>query len=92
MEEELWITSVRVMRKEISPDQAAKHTSNGVEPYSPKAAKKLLADAGFADGFSTDLWVMPVARAYMPNANLMAELIREDWANIGVQVSFKTAP
>lgn len=62
------------------------------EPYNPKAAQKLLAEAGFADGFSMELWVMPVARPYMPNANLMAELIREDWAKIDVQVSFKTAP
>lgn len=62
------------------------------EPYNPKAAKKLLAEAGLANGFTTDLWVMPVARPYMPNANLMAELIREDWAKIGVHVTFKTAP
>jgi dipeptide transport system substrate-binding protein len=32
------------------------------DPYDPEAAKKLLAQAGFPDGFSTDLWAMPVQR------------------------------
>ncbi|MGQ3076105.1 MAG: ABC transporter substrate-binding protein, partial [Ferrovibrionaceae bacterium] len=34
------------------------------DPYDPEAAKKLLAQAGFPDGFSTDLWAMPVQRPY----------------------------
>ena len=33
LEEELWLTSVRVMRKEISAEQAAKHISSGVEKW-----------------------------------------------------------
>jgi raffinose/stachyose/melibiose transport system substrate-binding protein len=33
LEEELWDTSVRVMRKELSPEEAAKHISNGVEKW-----------------------------------------------------------
>ena len=33
LEEELWNTSVRVMRKEISPEQAAKLISSGVEKW-----------------------------------------------------------
>jgi raffinose/stachyose/melibiose transport system substrate-binding protein len=33
LEEELWDTSVRVMRKDISPEQAAKHISSGVEKW-----------------------------------------------------------
>jgi hypothetical protein len=33
LEEELWTTSVRVMRKEISPEQAAKLISSGVEKW-----------------------------------------------------------
>ncbi|MGH7153992.1 MAG: ABC transporter substrate-binding protein, partial [Acetobacteraceae bacterium] len=34
-------------------------------PYDPDAAKKLLAEAGYPNGFSTDLWAIPVVRAYM---------------------------
>lgn len=54
-------------------------------PYDPEKAKKLLAEAGYPNGFKTDLWAMPVVRAYMPNARRAAELIQADWANIGVE-------
>lgn len=52
--------------------------------YDPDAAKALLAEAGFPDGFSTNIWAMPVQRPYNPNARRMAELIQADWAAIGV--------
>jgi dipeptide transport system substrate-binding protein len=52
--------------------------------YDPAKAKALLAEAGYKDGFSTDLWAIPVARAYMPNGRRAAEMIQADWAKIGV--------
>ncbi|PTB84322.1 ABC transporter substrate-binding protein [Thalassospira xiamenensis] len=54
------------------------------DPYDPEAAKKLLAEAGYPDGFTTDIWAMPVQRPYNPNARRMAELVQADWAAIGV--------
>ncbi len=53
--------------------------------YDVKAAKKLLAEAGFPNGFETDIWAMPVQRPYNPNARRMAEVIQADWAKIGVK-------
>ncbi|MBF0230652.1 MAG: ABC transporter substrate-binding protein [Desulfamplus sp.] len=53
--------------------------------YNVEAAKKLLAEAGFANGFETDLWAMPVQRPYNPNARRMAEMIQEDWSKVGVK-------
>ncbi len=53
-------------------------------PYDPEQAKALLAEAGFPEGFSTDIWAMPVQRPYNPNARRMAEVIQADWAAIGV--------
>ena len=53
-------------------------------PYDPAKAKALLAEAGYSSGFSTDLWAIPVARAYMPNGRRAAEIIQADWAKIGV--------
>ena len=44
--------------------------------YDPEKAKALLADAGFSDGFETDIWAMPVQRPYNPNARRMAEMIQ----------------
>ncbi|WP_062481038.1 ABC transporter substrate-binding protein [Variovorax boronicumulans] len=60
------------------------------DPYDPEAAKKLLAQAGFPDGFSTDLWAMPVQRPYNPNAKRIAELIQADLAKINVKAEIKS--
>jgi dipeptide transport system substrate-binding protein len=54
-------------------------------PNDPAKAKALLAQAGFPDGFDLTLWAMPVQRPYNPNAHLMAQLIQQDWAKIGVR-------
>jgi dipeptide transport system substrate-binding protein len=59
-------------------------------PYDPEAAKKLLAEAGYPDGFETDIWAMPVQRPYNPNARRMAEMIQADWAKVGVKAKIVT--
>lgn len=59
-------------------------------PYDPEAARELLAEAGFPEGFSTDVWAMPVQRPYNPNAGRVAELIQADWAEIGVEAEIVT--
>jgi dipeptide transport system substrate-binding protein len=53
--------------------------------YDVVKAKKLLADAGYPDGFKTNIWAMPVSRPYNPNARRMAEIIQEDWKKVGVE-------
>ncbi|HSS66684.1 MAG TPA: ABC transporter substrate-binding protein [Gammaproteobacteria bacterium] len=61
-------------------------------PYDPAMAKKLLAEAGYGNGFETDIWAMPVQRPYNPNARRMAELIQSDFQKVGVKakiVSFE---
>jgi dipeptide transport system substrate-binding protein len=60
------------------------------DPYNPEAAKKLLAEAGYPNGFSTDLWAMPVQRPYNPNARRIAELMQADLAKIGVKAEIKS--
>jgi dipeptide transport system substrate-binding protein len=54
-------------------------------PHDPAKAKQLLADAGLANGFETDLWWMPVQRPYNPNAKRIGELIQADLEKIGVK-------
>ncbi len=58
--------------------------------YDPDAAKKLLADAGFPNGLTTDVWAMPVQRPYNPNAKRIAELMQADLAKIGVKAEIKS--
>lgn len=58
--------------------------------YDPVRARALLSEAGYANGFSTDLWAIPVSRAYMPNGRRAAEMIQADWAKVGVTARIVT--
>ncbi|ADV68050.1 ABC transporter substrate-binding protein [Deinococcus maricopensis] len=58
--------------------------------YNPAQAKKLLAEAGYANGFSLDLWYMPVSRPYFPTPKPIAEAMAADLAGIGIKVNLKT--
>ncbi|QYJ87413.1 ABC transporter substrate-binding protein [Shewanella mesophila] len=57
--------------------------------YNPEKARELLEEAGVKD-LSIDIWAMPVARIYNPNAHKTAELIQADLAHIGVKVNIVT--
>jgi dipeptide transport system substrate-binding protein len=61
--------------------------NNSIEDfkYDPDAAKKLLAQAGFPNGFETTLWAMPVQRPYNPDGRRMAELMQADLAKVGIK-------
>jgi ABC-type transport system substrate-binding protein len=48
-------------------------------PFDPEAAKAMLADAGFPDGFETDLYVMNTD----PNPRI-AQAIQQDLSSIGI--------
>ncbi|MDQ0216822.1 ABC-type transport system substrate-binding protein [Oikeobacillus pervagus] len=58
--------------------------------YDLDKAKKLLEEAGYKDGFSMELWAMPVPRPYMPNGQKLAEAIQADFEKIGVKVKIVT--
>jgi len=53
--------------------------------YDPAAAKKLLADAGLKDGFSTELYAMNVD----PNPRI-AQAIQQDLAAVGIKADIKS--
>jgi len=55
--------------------------------YDPAKAKALLAEAGYADGFSTTLWAMPVSRPYNPNGKKVAEIMQAQLAEVGIDAS-----
>jgi ABC-type transport system substrate-binding protein len=58
--------------------------------FNPERAKQLLAAAGHDKGFAIELWALPVSRPTNPNGMLMAQLIQQDWAKIGVRATIKT--
>jgi len=75
----------KIAKNPIPPTMWSYNNSVKDYRYSPKKAKKLLAEAGYPNGFSTDIWAMPVQRPYNPNARRMAELIQADFAKVGVK-------
>lgn len=74
----------------IPPTQWSYNNAVKDDPFDPVAAKKLLAEAGLANGFTTDLWAMPVQRPYNPNAKRIAELMQADLAKVGVKAEIKS--
>jgi dipeptide transport system substrate-binding protein len=74
----------------IPPTQWSYNKAIKDDAFDPAAAKKLLAEAGLANGFSTDLWAMPVQRPYNPNAKRIAELMQADLAKVGIKAEIKS--
>ncbi|MGQ9845731.1 MAG: ABC transporter substrate-binding protein, partial [Caldisericia bacterium] len=58
--------------------------------YNPEKAKELLKEAGYPNGFETNLWAMPVARPYMFDPQKIAEAIQSDLANVGIKAKLVT--
>lgn len=54
--------------------------------YNPARAKQLLAEAGYVNGFATELWTLPVSRPYNPNGKKMGEMMQADLAKVGIKV------
>ncbi len=74
----------------IPPTQWSYNKAIKDDAFNPEEAKKLLAAAGLKDGFSTDLWAMPVQRPYNPNAKRIAELMQADLAKVGIKAEIKS--
>ena len=74
----------------IPPTQWSYNKAVKDDAFNPEEAKKLLAAAGLKDGFTTDLWAMPVQRPYNPNARRIAELMQADLAKVGIKAEIKS--
>jgi dipeptide transport system substrate-binding protein len=58
--------------------------------YDVEKAKALLKEAGFPEGFETEIWTLPVQRPYLPNGKKMGELMQADLAKIGIKAKLVT--
>ncbi|WP_417336784.1 ABC transporter substrate-binding protein [Halobacteriovorax marinus] len=54
--------------------------------YNIEKAKQLLKEAGYPNGFETEIWTLPVTRPYNPNGKKMGEMMQADLAKIGIKV------
>ncbi|MEM6519303.1 MAG: ABC transporter substrate-binding protein [Cyanobacteria bacterium P01_C01_bin.70] len=74
------------------PPSLEDYTSAEVDDYEydPEVARQALADAGYPDGFTLDLWYMPVSRPYFPNPKPIAEAFAAELSQIGITVNLQT--
>lgn len=77
--------SGQIAKNPIPPTMWSYNDSVVDDPYDPEAAKAMLEAEGVTD-LKMKIWAMPVQRPYNPNARRMAELMQEDFAQIGVEV------
>ena len=63
-----------------------------IQPYAydPAKARDLLAEAGFPNGFQTELWAMSSPRPYMPQPLKIAQAIQADLNAVGIQAKLVT--
>lgn len=71
----------------IPPGSWAYDKSIPKQEYSINKAINTLNTAGYPEGFTMNLWAMPVERAFNPDALTMAKLIAEDLQKIGITVN-----
>jgi dipeptide transport system substrate-binding protein len=59
-------------------------------PHDPAAARQLLAEAGYPDGFDTDIWTVSVGQGLMRDPRRIVVMIQSNWADIGVRARVVT--
>ena len=74
----------------IPPMMWSYHDGIGGYAYDPARARALLAEAGLADGFDTELWVMTAPRPYMPQPEKIVQAIQSDLEQVGIRAHIVT--
>jgi peptide/nickel transport system substrate-binding protein len=62
----------------------------GEYEFNPAKAKKMLADAGYPNGFDLEIWYMPINGTSFPTPKPVAEAWAAELSSIGVRVSLNT--
>lgn len=75
----------RIAKNPLPPTNWAYREDTEDDIYDPARARRMLEEAGVED-LTLTLWAMPIRRPYNPDAWRMAELIKGNLADIGVEV------
>jgi peptide/nickel transport system substrate-binding protein len=78
-----------VSRGPVLPDTWGADPALKAYPYDPERAKKLLAEAGYPNGFATTLWV-PESGSGMQSPVAMSTVIQSNLRAVGVNVTLQT--
>ena len=76
-------------RGPVLPNTWAADTALKAYPYDPDRARKLLAEAGYPNGFSTTLWV-PESGSGMQSPVAMSTVMQSNLKAVGVNVTLQT--
>jgi ABC-type transport system substrate-binding protein len=79
-------------RAPLPPLLAGASRPGGAAARDPGQARKLLAQAGLAQGFDTTLLFSAVPRPYLPAPHALAEQLRGELADVGVRVKLVEVP
>ncbi len=81
----IYLGNASVAHNPIPPKMWSYNTSVEKYEHNVEKAKKLLAEAGYPDGFETELWTLPVSRPYNPSGKKMGELMQADLVKVGIK-------
>lgn len=73
----------------LPPGMAGENSSIKAYSFDPNKAKKILAAAGYKNGFSTELLFTTAPRPYMPEPQRVAEAIQAQLKRIGINVTLE---
>ncbi|MDG1122637.1 MAG: ABC transporter substrate-binding protein [Glaciecola sp.] len=86
----VYFNSASRARSLIPPSSWAYNTDIKEINYNPMRARELLDKAGIPKGFRMTIWAMPVVRAYNPDAERMAQLIKSYLAAVDIDATIVT--
>ena len=86
----VYLGNAEIAKNPLPPMMWSYHTGITAYDYDVEKAKALLKKAGLSKGFQTDLWVLPVARPYIPSGRKLGEMMQADLARIGIKTRILT--
>ena len=86
----VYLGNAEIANNPLPPKSWGYHKGITGYDYNVERAKALLKKAGFSKGFETDLWVLPVARPYIPSGKKLGEMMQADLARVGIKTRILT--